>query len=78
MERNLDRRVEVVCPIQNPSIKRHLRDTVLEALLSDTHRAWELGSDGSYLRVRPQEGIDTLNAQQFLLEWYSKHADVQE
>jgi len=78
MERNLDRRVEVICPIQNPSIKRHLRDTVLEALLSDSHRAWELQTDGSYLRVRPPEGIDPLNAQQFLLDWYSKRADAQE
>ena len=58
MERNLDRRVEVICPIQDPAIKRHLRDIVLEALLSDTHRAWELQTDGSYRRVRPPEGVD--------------------
>jgi polyphosphate kinase len=74
MERNLDRRVEVVCPIHDASIKRHLRDTVLEALLSDTHRAWALQADGGYVRVRPSEGADPLNSQQFLLEWYSKHA----
>ena len=74
MERNLDRRVEVICPIQDATIKRHLRDTVLEALLGDSHRAWELQTDGSYLRVRPQEGVEPLNSQQFLLEFYSKHA----
>jgi polyphosphate kinase len=78
MERNLDRRVEVICPIQDATIKRHLRDTVLEALLSDTHRAWELQTDGSYVRVRPPEGVDPLNSQQFLLEWYSKHAALQD
>jgi polyphosphate kinase len=78
MERNLDRRVEVLCPIQDPTIKRHLRDTVLEALLSDTHRAWELRTDGSYLRVRPPEGVDALNSQQFLLEWYAKHVALEE
>ncbi|MGH9174806.1 MAG: polyphosphate kinase 1, partial [Vicinamibacterales bacterium] len=78
MERNLDRRVEVVCPIQDPTLKRHLRDTVLEALLSDSHRAWDLQPDGSYLRVRPPEGVDPLDSQRFLLEWYSKHTALQD
>jgi polyphosphate kinase len=78
MERNLDRRVEVLCPIQDPTLKRHLRDTVLEALLSDTHRAWELQPDGGYLRVRPPEGVDPLDSQRFLLEWYSKHTALQD
>ncbi len=78
MERNLDRRVEVVCPIQDPTLKRHLRDTVLEALLSDTHRAWELQPDGSYLRVRPPEGVEPLDSQRFLLDWYSKHTALED
>ena len=78
MERNLDRRVEVVSPIQDPTLKRHLRDTVLEALLSDSHRAWELQPDGGYLRVRPPEGVDPLDSQRFLLEWYSKNAVLQD
>jgi polyphosphate kinase len=78
MERNLDRRVEVITPINDAAIKRHLRDVVLEALLTDTHRAWELQTDGSYVRVTPPEGIEPLNAQQFLLDWYSKHTLLQE
>ena len=78
MERNLDRRVEVITPIGDTSIKRHLRDVVLEALLSDTHRAWELKTDGSYLRVRPPEGVELLNSQQFLLDWYAKNSLLQE
>ena len=78
MERNLDRRVEVVSPIQDPTLKRHLRDTVLEALLSDTHRAWELQTDGSYLRVRPPEGVEPVDSQRFLLEWYSKNTVLQD
>jgi polyphosphate kinase len=78
MERNLDRRVEVITPVNDAAIKRHLRDVVLEALLTDTHRAWELQTDGSYVRVTPPEGVERLNAQQFLLEWYSKHTLLQE
>jgi polyphosphate kinase len=78
MERNLDRRVEVITPINDAAIKRHLRDVVLEALLNDTHRAWELQTDGSYRRVRPSEGLEPLNSQQFLLDWYAKHTLLQE
>ena len=78
MERNLDRRVEVITPLTEAAIKRHLRDVVLEALLSDSHRAWELQTDGSYSRVRPPEGVPPLNSQQFLLEWYSKNATLPE
>jgi len=78
MERNLDRRVEVLCPIQDLTLKRHLRDTVLEALLSDSHRAWGLQIDGGYQPVRPPEGVEPIDSQRFLLEWYSKNATLQD
>jgi polyphosphate kinase len=78
MERNLDRRVEVLCPIKDSALKRHLRDTVLETLLMDTHRAWELRPNGTYVRVRPPEGAEALNAQQGLLDWYQKNTILQD
>jgi polyphosphate kinase len=78
MERNLDRRVEVLCPVSDASLKRHLRDTVLEALLSDTHRAWQLQTNGGYVRCTPPEGASPLNSQQFLLDWYTAHAHAQD
>ena len=73
MERNLDRRVEVITPDRRYVDQATPSRVVLEALLSDTHRAWELKTDGSYLRVRPPEGVEPLNSQQFLLEWYAKN-----
>ncbi|MDP1570236.1 MAG: polyphosphate kinase 1, partial [Vicinamibacterales bacterium] len=73
MERNLDRRVEVLVPITDPAIKRHLRDTVLESLLLDTHRAWALDTDGSYRPCLPPDGLAPLNAQHSLLDWYTTH-----
>ncbi len=45
MERNLDRRVEVIFPINDDRIKAHLRDSVLAAYLEDNVSAWTLGSD---------------------------------
>jgi polyphosphate kinase len=71
MERNLDRRVESLWPIADSALRQHIRDVVLESLLSDTDRAWTLNTDGAYERARPPEGASPLNSQKFLLEWYS-------
>ena len=71
MERNLDRRVEVLCPILDPAMRQLLRDAVLEVLLSDTDRAWTLQTDGTYTRAAAPEGVPPLNSQRFLLEWYA-------
>ena len=56
MVRNLNRRVEVVCPIADPHLKTYLKHEVLEAYLRDNVNARELRSDGSYERVR--RGVD--------------------
>jgi polyphosphate kinase len=71
MERNLDRRVEVLCPISDPAMRQQLRDAVLEVLLSDTDRAWTLQTNGTYLRTTAPDGVPPLNSQRFLLDWYA-------
>jgi polyphosphate kinase len=76
MERNLDRRVEVLCPINDPAQRQLLRDAVLEVLLSDTDRAWMLQTDGTYRRATAPEGVPPLNSQHFLLEWYAAQHDL--
>ena len=70
MERNLDRRVEVLCPVKDPDIRHHLRQVVLDALLRDTHRASRLLPDGEYVRCQPEAGEAPFNAQIALLEQY--------
>ena len=49
MQRNLDRRVEVLAPIRDPSLTARL-DEILAALSADDMLAWELGEDGSWHR----------------------------
>jgi polyphosphate kinase len=66
MERNLDRRVEVLCSVIDKELREYLRDTVLGAYLRDTDRAAVLGADGEY-RSAPADGGERFNAQQFLL-----------
>jgi polyphosphate kinase len=65
MERNLDRRVEVLCPVMDVPLKAYLRD-VLDAYLQDTERSWLLDSSGRYQPPSRAEG-DASNAQQLLL-----------
>ena len=52
MPRNLDRRVEVVAPIEDRTFHRRLM-TLLETYLGDYRQAWELNADGSYTQRMP-------------------------
>jgi polyphosphate kinase len=72
MERNLDRRVEVLFPITDPALRTHLRDVVLGALLRDTVRAWVLTPSGRYERATPSD--DAVDAQRQLIESYAASA----
>ncbi|MEP6916352.1 MAG: polyphosphate kinase 1 [Acidobacteriota bacterium] len=65
MERNLDRRVEVLCPVLDPELTAYLRDVVLDAYLRDTKSASRLESDGSYARATADG--PAVDAQQELL-----------
>jgi polyphosphate kinase len=67
MKRNLESRVEVLVPVEAPSLQRELR-YVLDKLLADNSDAWALGESGSYERVRPAEGEEARCAQQALIE----------
>jgi len=74
MERNLDRRVEAMCPVRDASLANHIRDIVLQTYLQDTDRAYIL--NGNRYLVAAGEGGPRLNAQQMLLELYTSVAVV--
>ena len=69
MERNLDRRVEVMVPVRNDALLAHLRDVVLNAYLRDTERAMTLDAAGNY--EEPASGSGSFDSQTFLLEHYA-------
>ncbi|HEY8775034.1 MAG TPA: polyphosphate kinase 1 [Gaiellaceae bacterium] len=62
LPRNLDHRIEVVAPIEARPLQAEL-DAVFDALLTDNTQAWELRSDGSWLRIRPPKGKRRRSAQ---------------
>jgi polyphosphate kinase len=66
MERNLDRRVEVLCPVLDSNIVRFIRENILAAYLFDTKRTSVLQSDGSYAEPNVPSLAQPLDAQQLL------------
>ncbi|HKM99386.1 MAG TPA: polyphosphate kinase 1 [Candidatus Binataceae bacterium] len=67
MKRNLESRVEVVAPIEDPALRKELR-TVLDLQLKPNHAAWEMHSDGSYTRLVPDDRLN--NCQQALVNLF--------
>ena len=63
MPRNLDRRVEVLTPINDPEIKKYLKDDFLPTYLRDNAKAAHLMPDGRYERRRPLAGEEAFDAQ---------------
>jgi polyphosphate kinase len=64
MQRNLDRRVEALVPVQDPALTARL-DEILDVQMQDDILAWTLGPDGTWSKVRGERGLD---AQQRLQE----------
>ncbi|HYI22113.1 MAG TPA: polyphosphate kinase 1 [Candidatus Limnocylindrales bacterium] len=62
MERNLDRRVEALAPVNDPASQARLR-AIVDAMLADDRRAWQLDSNDRWRRVEEivdqPSGIDT-------------------
>lgn len=55
MPRNLDRRLELLVPIESPQHQRRLIKD-LGRYFADNSKSWELQSDGSYKRLKPGKG----------------------
>jgi polyphosphate kinase len=58
MPRNLDRRVEALTPVEDPTLQARL-DEMLDVLREDDELAWELKPDGSWVKVPTVKGIET-------------------
>lgn len=67
--RNLDRRVEILFPIQDPRLVRHIRDDILQVYLADNVKTREMQADGSYVRLQIGAGQERISAQEWLIAY---------
>ncbi|MDR1308051.1 MAG: polyphosphate kinase 1 [Treponema sp.] len=74
MPRNLERRVELLVPVQDEKVQEQLR-TILETYFLDTAQAWDLQPGGSWERLKAPQGKKPFAAQEYLRELAERAAE---
>lgn len=75
MYRNLDRRVEVLFPVDDPEHQRRVSQEILEIYLEDNENARVMQPDGSYVRVERADDEPGVNCQEWLLARASQEGE---
>jgi polyphosphate kinase len=75
MQRNLDRRVEILFPIQDRALRKHVIQDILWTYLRDNQKSHKLLPDGRYCRLHPADGEPPFDSQAWLMTHYGHEDD---
>jgi polyphosphate kinase len=67
MPRNLDRRVETLVPIENPTVHQQVLDQILVAQMKDQAQSWYMQPDGTYVRDSHSGDPDAFSAHTYFM-----------
>ncbi len=67
MPRNLDRRVEVMVPLENPTVHQQVLNQIMLANMIDNQQSWEILADGTARRMDVEEGHTPFSAQEYFM-----------